>query len=38
MQKKHSGLHIRSRIWLETECEPVFGRGRRFRLEAIDKH
>jgi len=38
MQKKHNGLDIRSKIWLETDGEPVFGRGRRFLLEAIDIH
>jgi molybdate transport system regulatory protein len=38
MQKKHNGLDIRSKIWLETDGEPVFGRGRRFLLEAIDTH
>jgi len=38
MQKKHNGLDIRSKIWIETDGEPVFGRGRRFLLEAIDTH
>lgn len=38
MQKSHNGLKIRSKIWIETEGEPVFGRGRRFLLEAIDVH
>ena len=38
MQKKHNGLEIRSKIWLEASGEPVFGRGRRFLLEAIDAH
>lgn len=28
-------LDIRSKIWLEVEGQPVFGRGRRFLLEAI---
>jgi molybdate transport system regulatory protein len=38
MQKKHNGLDIRSKIWIEVDGEPVFGRGRRFLLEAIDSH
>jgi molybdate transport system regulatory protein len=38
MQKSHNGLEIRSKIWIEVEGEPVFGRGRRFLLEAIDTH
>ncbi len=38
MQKSHNGLEIRSKIWIEVEGEPVFGRGRRFLLEAIDAH
>ncbi len=36
MQKSHNGLEIRSKVWIEVEGEPVFGRGRRFLLEAID--
>lgn len=28
---------IRSKVWLEVEGEPVFGRGRRFLLEAVDR-
>ena len=38
MQKKYNGLEIRSKVWIEVEEEPVFGRGRRFLLEAIDAH
>ncbi len=38
MQKKYNGLEIRSKVWIEAEEEPVFGRGRRFLLEAIDIH
>jgi formylmethanofuran dehydrogenase subunit E len=37
MQKSYNGMQIRSKIWLEMEEEPVFGRGRRDLLEAIDK-
>lgn len=33
-----STMQIRSKIWLEVDGEPVFGRGRRFLLEAIDAH
>ncbi len=38
MQKSHNGLEIRSKIWIEMDGEPVFGRGRRLLLEAIDAH
>ena len=38
MRKRHNGLDIRSKIWIEMDGEPVFGRGRRFLLEAIDTH
>jgi len=40
MRKRHNerGMQIRSKIWIEIEGEPVFGRGRRFLLEAIDIH
>lgn len=38
MQKSHNGLEVRSKVWIESEGEPVFGRGRRFLLEAIDSH
>ena len=38
MQKSHNEMQIRSKIWIEIEKEPVFGRGRRYLLEAIDKH
>lgn len=31
-------LEIKSKLWIEVEGEPVFGRGRRFLLEAIDSH
>jgi len=38
MRKSHNGLDIRSKLWIEAGGEPVFGRGRRFLLEAIDSH
>ncbi len=38
MQKSHNGMDIRSKLWIEVDGEPVFGRGRRFLLEAIDTH
>ena len=40
MRKKHNdrGMQIKSKIWIEIAGEPVFGRGRRFLLEAIDSH
>jgi molybdate transport system regulatory protein len=38
MQKSHNDLEVRSKIWIEAAGEPVFGRGRRFLLEAISSH
>jgi len=38
MQNKYNGLEVRSKLWVEMDGEPVFGRGRRFLLEAIDTH
>ncbi|OGW41317.1 MAG: hypothetical protein A2010_12950 [Nitrospirae bacterium GWD2_57_9] len=38
MQKGHNDIEIRSKVWIEAGGEPVFGRGRRFLLEAIDSH
>ncbi|MDO8785963.1 MAG: winged helix-turn-helix domain-containing protein [Syntrophales bacterium] len=38
MRKSHNDLEIRSKVWIEVGGEPVFGRGRRFLLEAIDSH
>ncbi len=29
---------IRSKLWIEVDGQPVFGRGRRFLLEAVDKY
>lgn len=31
-------MEIRSKLWIEVKGEPVFGRGRRFLLEAIDRY
>ncbi len=31
-------MQIRSKLWVEIDGEPVFGRGRRFLLEAIDRY
>ncbi|GBE39946.1 MAG TPA: LysR family transcriptional regulator [Nitrospirae bacterium] len=31
-------IDIRSKIWIEVDGEPVFGRGRRFLLRAISEH
>lgn len=31
-------MEIRSKLWIEVDGKPVFGRGRRFLLEAIDKY
>lgn len=38
MQKSHNDMDIKSKIWIEVDGNPVFGRGRRFLLEAIDLH
>ncbi|MEK6743183.1 MAG: LysR family transcriptional regulator [Nitrospirota bacterium] len=38
MQKSHNELDVRSKIWIEVDGEPVFGRGRRLLLDAIDSH
>lgn len=38
MHKSHSGMDIKSKLWIEINHEPVFGRGRRFLLQAIDKY
>lgn len=31
-------MDVRSKIWIEIGGKPVFGRGRRFLLESIDRH
>jgi len=31
-------IKIKSKLWIEIDGLPVFGRGRGFLLEAIDKH
>jgi molybdate transport system regulatory protein len=31
-------MEIKSKLWIEVDGEPVFGRGRRFLLQAIDSH
>lgn len=31
-------MQIRSKLWIEVNGEPVFGRGRRFLLQAIDRY
>ncbi len=42
MQYSHNGtmmeFQVRSKVWLEVDGRPVFGRGRRFLLEAIGRH
>ena len=37
MQNGHNDMEIRSKLWIEVKNEPVFGRGRRLLLEAIDR-
>jgi len=31
-------MEIKSKLWIEVDGRPVFGRGRRFLLEAIDSY
>ncbi len=31
-------MEIKSKLWIEVGGKPVFGRGRRYLLEAIDKY
>lgn len=31
-------MEIKSKLWIEVDGEPVFGRGRRFLLQAIDQY
>ncbi len=31
-------MKIKSKLWIEVDGKPVFGRGRRFLLEAIDRN
>ncbi|MCX5717496.1 MAG: winged helix-turn-helix domain-containing protein [Nitrospirae bacterium] len=38
MHKSHNGMEIKSKLWIEVNGEPVFGRGRRFLLHAIDTY
>ena len=40
MRKSHNGspLEVRSKLWIEVDGDPVFGRGRRMLLEAIEAH
>ena len=38
VHNSHNGIHIRSKVWIEVDGEPVFGRGRRFLLRAIDRY
>jgi len=34
----HKNIEIKSKLWIEIDSEPVFGKGRKFLLEAIDKY
>lgn len=38
MQNKHNEMEIRSKLWIEVNGEPVFGKGRRILLEAIRRY
>lgn len=36
MSNSRGAMEIRSKLWIEMRGEPVFGRGRKLLLEAID--
>lgn len=38
VRKSHNEMHIKSKLWIEVGGEPVFGKGRRLLLEAIDRY
>ncbi|MCE5312106.1 MAG: winged helix-turn-helix domain-containing protein [Nitrospiraceae bacterium] len=38
MRKSHNGIEIRSKLWIEIDGEPVFGRGREFLLTAVERY
>jgi molybdate transport system regulatory protein len=38
MRGGYNEMEIRSKIWIELNGEPIFGRGRSCLLKAIDKH
>jgi len=38
MHKCHNVMEIRSKLWIEVEGEPVFGRGRLLLLDEIRRH
>lgn len=38
MHKCHNDMEIRSKLWIEVEGEPVFGRGRLLLLKEIKRH
>lgn len=37
MQISHNGLEVKSKLWLELEGQPFFGRGKALLLKAIDQ-
>lgn len=38
MHNSHNALEIRSKLWIEKDGEPIFGRGRKLLLQGIDKY
>ena len=38
MQNRHSDMDVRSKLWIEVNGEPVFGKGRRILLEAVRRY
>jgi len=38
MRRDAEKMEIKSKLWIEVDGEPVFGRGRRFLLQAIDRY
>jgi formylmethanofuran dehydrogenase subunit E len=38
VQNSHNEIEVKSKLWLEIDGEPFFGRGRRYLLEAIESY
>lgn len=38
MRGRYSEVEIRSKLWIEVNGEPIFGKGRSCLLNAIDRH
>jgi molybdate transport system regulatory protein len=38
MRRRYNDMEIRSKLWIEVNGEPIFGKGRSCLLNAIDRH